>query len=247
MRQTLINLNLDILNKSQALNACAEALREPRPKSLFFINAHCFNIAQQDHHYHKVLDRSDLVFNDGIGIKLIGLLNNVRFHDNLNGTDLIPQIIDLGVLQNLSFYFVGGSDVVVHCTQAKLREKYPDIRINGIQNGFFTESQEAAIIQDINKKKPDILIVCMGVPKQELWIEKIRNNLHTVRLCIAGGGVFDFISGKIRRAPVAMRRANMEWLYRLCLEPRRLWKRYLVGMFLLGYHVIRSRLIRSRF
>lgn len=241
MRQRLVNLNVDNLSKSQALEACEQALQTTPCKSLFFINAHCFNIAQKDQEYHAALNSSDLVFNDGIGIRLFAQLNNIRFHDNLNGTDLIPKIIELGIREALSFYIVGSSAADVRDAIEKLAAQYADIRINGAHHGFFSEQEEMAIIRDINEKNTDILIVGMGVPKQELWIGRVRNKLQTVRLCIAGGAIIDFISGRIQRAPRAIRCINMEWFYRLCLEPRRLWKRYLVGAFIFGYHLVRSK------
>lgn len=241
MRQQLVNLNVDNLSESQALDACKQALQTTPCKSLFFINAHSFNIAQQHEEYHAAVNSSDLVFNDGIGIKLFAQLNDIHFHDNLNGTDLIPKIIELGVRESLSFYIVGSSPAFVRDASKKLAEQYTNIRINGAHHGFFSEQEEMAIIRDINEKNTDILIVGMGVPRQELWIGKVRDHLQTVRLCIAGGAIIDFISGHIQRAPRIIRRINMEWVYRLSLEPRRLWKRYLVGAVRLGYHLARSQ------
>ncbi|HTJ10462.1 MAG TPA: WecB/TagA/CpsF family glycosyltransferase [Dinghuibacter sp.] len=239
MKQPFLNLRVDNLTATEALCACVSALDGLRPRSLFFLNAHCFVLSQRHPSYHDALYRSDFVFNDGIGIKCVGLLNNIRFTDNLNGTDLIPKIIDAGVRDERTFYFVGGAEGVTHEVRDRLVAQYGNIRIAGARSGYFTETEEAGIIRDINSKNVDILIVGMGAPLQELWIEKIRPQLTTVRLCIAGGAIFDFMSGKFRRAPPVVRRANLEWAYRLYLEPGRLWKRYVYGAFALAYHVFR--------
>ena len=91
----------------------------------------------------------------------------------------------------------------------------------------------------INRTDAQIVVLGMGVPRQELWAHRNREHLPNVRLLISGGAILDFVSGAIPRAPLWMRRLRLEWLFRLCLEPRRMWRRYIVGSFVLLGHVIR--------
>ena len=108
----------------------------------------------------------------------------------------------------------------------------------GIYHGFFSSTEENMIIEEINSRKVDVLIVGMGVPKQELWITAIKDKLETAKLCVAGGAIIDFIAGNVTRAPKWMRVMQIEWLYRLFLEPKRLWRRYLIGNIKFLYYVI---------
>lgn len=237
MRKSYFNIFLDVVNKEEALQICSTVLTENICKSLFFVNAHCFNVAQIDFEYRNALNKSDYIFNDGIGLKIGSYLAYVHLKDNLNGTDLIPEIIDLGVKMSKRIYLVGSGIGVAQRAKINLEKLYQKINIVGTWNGFFSVDEEEQIINNLNNSKADILIVGMGVPKQELWINKIRNRLTTVQICIAGGAIIDFIAGDIKRAPIWMRKLNIEWIYRLYLEPGRMWKRYLIGNFLFFFNV----------
>jgi N-acetylglucosaminyldiphosphoundecaprenol N-acetyl-beta-D-mannosaminyltransferase len=207
-------------------------------KSLFFVNAHCFNVAQNDMEYRKALNSSDLIFNDGIGLKLGSALANVKIKDNLNGTDLIPELIKTCVKYSKNIYLIGGKDGVAMRAKSVLEKRYENINIVGVHHGFFSEDEEKLIIDDLNTKKADVLIVGMGVPRQELWITKIKGQLTSTKICIAGGAIIDFIAGNITRAPKWMRMIQIEWFYRLLLEPRRMWRRYLIGNIKFFYTII---------
>lgn len=237
MRKLYFNIFLDVVNKNGALEICSDVLAGNICKSLFFVNAHCFNVAQIDPEYRDVLNNSDYIFNDGIGLKLGSYFAGVRLKDNLNGTDLIPEIINTGVSHSKKIYFVGCLNGVAERAKMNLEKQYKNIKIVGARHGFFSAEEEEKIISDINSKKTDILIVGMGVPKQELWISKIRNRLNTVQMCIAGGAIIDFIAGDIKRAPKWMRNLNIEWIYRLYIEPGRMWKRYLIGNFRFFFNI----------
>jgi N-acetylglucosaminyldiphosphoundecaprenol N-acetyl-beta-D-mannosaminyltransferase len=240
MRIPFYNLSIDLLNEKEALLACQQTLEGERTKALFFINAHCFNVAQKDKKYHGALQNADYVFNDGVGISIAGKMAGIKFPDNLNGTDLIPKIIALGARQNKSFFLLGSKSDHVEKTKTNLEKKYPGIQIKGIRDGFFQQEQDAEIIHQINQLGIDILLVGMGVPRQELWIDKNKNELTTVRLCIAGGAIIDFLSGEIKRAPVWMRKVYFEWIFRLLLEPKRMWRRYLFGNIVFFFHIFKN-------
>ena len=238
MRKKYFNLSFDQIEEKKALEICREIIRGHKLKSLFFLNAHCFNVAQKNVRYKQALNSADLILNDGIGLKLGGYLTGLRITNNLNGTDLIPKIIEMGIEENKKFYFIGSTTETLRKAKEELEKKDKNIQIEGVYHGFFTEKDEQYIIDEINRKEIDILIVGMGVPKQELWIEKIRKELKTVKLSIAGGAIFDFISQRIKRAPLWMQKMNIEWIFRLLIEPKRMWKRYLVGNFEFFFKVL---------
>ena len=240
MKTDFYNIEIDLMGQNEALLCVKDVLLHNTRRTLFFLNAHCYNLAQKNATYMNALRSSDYLLNDGIGISIGGRLKGIKFPDNLNGTDFIPQIINEGYNSGKTFYLLGTKDHILEKAKANLEEKFPGIMIVGMHHGFFSEKDSKSIIHEINRLKADIVIVGMGVPQQEIWIHENRNEMPEVKLFIAGGAILDFLSGTISRAPLWMRRLKMEWVYRLCLEPKRMWKRYIVGNILFFYNIFKN-------
>lgn len=240
MKTDFYNIKIDLLNSDEALSCCKNSLLEESNKTLFFLNAHCFNLAQKNDKYFEALQSSDYLLNDGVGISIAGRLKGLKFPDNLNGTDFIPLVIKEGYLNNKTFYLLGTKDQVLGRAKINLEDKFPGIKIIGMHNGFFSDKESEDIINDINRLKVDVLIVGMGCPQQEMWIHNNKSKMAEVQLFIAGGAILDFLSGAVSRAPQWMRKFKMEWIYRLCLEPRRMWKRYIIGNFQFFYNIYKQ-------
>ena len=165
-----------------------------------------------------------LLLDDGVGVAMAAyFFSRRRFAEDLNGTDLVPRILR-EVKQDLAVFLLGGTVDVVART-AKLIDAMPRRRIVGFVDGFSVWVNEGDVIAQINAARPDILLVGFGNPKQERWILEHRRELE-VGTIIAVGALFEWMSGAKRRAPLALRRVHIEWLYRLALEPRRLSRRY---------------------
>jgi N-acetylglucosaminyldiphosphoundecaprenol N-acetyl-beta-D-mannosaminyltransferase len=239
------NLFLNIMTREEVLMRLKTILEGSRTETLFFINAHCFNIAWRDESYRKALYNSNLVLNDGIGIELGALISGIKLKDNLNGTDLIPEILQLARNQNKKVYFLGAKPGIAYQAAQNASKKVRGIQIAGIQDGYFNAEREKEIIKEINELKIDLLIVGMGVPVQELWIQKNLENLGSCKLIVAGGAILDFMAGNVKRAPDWMKKAKIEWVFRLYLEPGRLWKRYLVGNFLFFWYILNYKLSKK--
>ncbi|MBE0652691.1 MAG: WecB/TagA/CpsF family glycosyltransferase [Bacteroidales bacterium] len=240
-RVPFYHLTLDLMNSVQALGSFRKMLSEKRAKTnlLYFLNAHCFNISLINHEYYKALRGTDLLFNDGIGIKLGAFLKRIDLIENLNGTDLIPKIIKLAFDLNKKIYLLGAREGVADNAANNLRAQYPGIQIVGVSSGFFGDDSE--LIAKINQSKADLLIVGMGVPRQEIWLKEHSHKLESVKLAVAGGAILDFISNKVKRAPFWVRKAGFEWAFRFIQEPSRLFKRYFYGNFLFLYLLIFTR------
>lgn len=239
MKTNYYNIVIDLWDQNEALSCIRNILLQDTHKTVFFLNAHCFNLAQKNTTYFNALQSSDYLLNDGIGISLGGWLKGIRFPDNLNGTDFIPLIIKEGYMSNKTFYFLGTKDHVLEKAKVNLEEKFPGIKIVGMHNGFFSEMDTKDIIHEINRLKADIIIVGMGVPRQEIWAHENMDQLPDVKLFVAGGAILDFLSGTISRAPLWMRQLKIEWIYRLYLEPKRMWKRYIIGNILFFYNIFK--------
>lgn len=239
MKTELFNIPLDALSRAEALKKCGEYLAADKCKTICFLNAHCFNLAQEDTAYAQAIREADLLLHDGIGLKVVSVIAGVPLQDNLNGTDFIPSILELAVQANASVYLLGGRDGIAAKAAQNLTAASPDMSIAGYGSGYFDEGNEHEVLTAINRTDARIVVLGMGVPRQELWAYRNREKLPNVRLLISGGAILDFVSGTIPRAPLWIRWLRLEWLFRLCLEPRRMWRRYIVGSFVLLGHVIR--------
>ncbi len=242
MKKAFYNFKIDILNTEEVLKKCDLFYTSPNTHTLFFLNAHCFNIAQKDHAYLNAVNNSNLLLNDGIGLKLASYLTGSRFKENLNGTDLIPRLLNFAAQKGKKVFLFGGKQGVAEKAAHNAQLQIPDLQIAGCHSGYFTDQEESQIVNKILDTKTDLLILGMGVPKQEMWAEKNKKKLKQVSIIVAGGAILDFISGEIHRAPGWIRKIHMEWLYRLYLEPKRMWKRYLVGNVVFFFHAIRLKL-----
>ena len=222
----------------QALDEIAFMLRNPRPDRLphfcAFANADCLNIAYRNAHYTDLLNRADAVWADGVGIAISARFVHTPVHGNVNGTDMLPFLCRSG----WSLYLFGAAPGVAEKARKRLLAEFPEAKIVGADHGFCrTPEEESAVLERINAAKPDILLVAMGVPKQEEWIVSHRPQLNC-GIAVGVGGLLDFASGRIPRAPMWMRKLRIEWTYRLYNEPVRLFRRYVIGNPLFIWRVI---------
>ena len=202
--------------------------RDRQKTLLNFVNAHCLNTACRDAAYRDVLEESDRLLPDGSGVRLALRMQGRSLTENLNGTDLFPHLCDAAAGHGLSLYLLGGAPGVADRVAANMARRYPQLRIAGARDGYFGENQEAGVVDEINAAGADILLVAMGVPRQELWLARNLGRLQT-SVNMGVGGLFDFYAERISRAPAWLRRMGMEWTWRLLQEPRRMWRRYILG------------------
>lgn len=198
------------------------------PAHVCFVNANNFNLALEQKPYREILRRSDLVLPDGIGIKLALRLAGSRLRKNLNGTDLFPHVAEMMARNDWPLFLLGAEPAILERASSKIAREFPALRVVGSQDGFFKPDDEAALAARINASGAYAVVVGMGTPRQELWFGRNAARLH-VPLVLTMGGLLDFLGEKNRRAPVWMRQAGLEWLFRLLQEPGRMWKRYVIG------------------
>ncbi|MBK8805437.1 MAG: WecB/TagA/CpsF family glycosyltransferase [Bacteroidales bacterium] len=241
MRVPFYNIFIDVESESSVLEFCEYILKRDTSKSVGFLNAHCFNLTQKNLLYRESLSKFDLILNDGVGISIAGKIRGVKFKENLNGTDLIPKIIEKGYKLNKIFYLLGTKNHALDKAIENLNKKHPGIKIAGKHHGFINQTDNIKIINEIVINKVDIVVVGMGVPHQELWIQSNKDLLPNVQLFVAGGAIIDFISGIVKRAPRIFRILRLEWLFRLIIEPKRMWRRYLIGNLLFFYNILKNR------
>ncbi len=195
-----------------------------------FMNAHCCNVRAHDYSYRDAIARSDHLLPDGIGIDIAASLSGEQLEANLNGTDLLPVLLEKAARMGKSVFLFGGSPGTASQAGAKLVEMIPDLMIAGTRDGYAEASNDDAVLDHINASGADIVLVALGVPKQELWIDRNASRLKA-DLLMGVGAAFDFLAGNVSRAPKLVRKMRMEWVWRLAMEPRRLASRYLLGNF----------------
>ena len=236
MKSRLLNIDIDLFDdEEEVLALLSKDIDSGRSIELFFLNAHCFNLAQKDREYFDILNSCDYLLNDGIGIKIASKIEKLVLKKNLNGTDFIPEIAEMASKKGYKIFLLGAKDGIAEEAAVKLKEKFEGLQIAGVHSGY---GLDESVLEMINNSKADILIAGMGVPMQEKWIRENKSKLGSVKLFVGGGAILDFLSQRIRRAPLLMRKIGLEWVFRLCLEPGRLWRRYLVGNFLFFYYIL---------
>jgi len=223
---TLTLFHMNLLNASQ--DDAVSMLLDGKRKRVAFINADCVNQKARDASYADALSKMDVLLPDGSGLALAAGMKGRKFDSNLNGTDLFPLICEQARRTGKSIYFLGGKAGVAQSAALAAQARFPGLRIAGFESGYFDRTEEPSVVARVNASEADILLVAMGVPHQEKFI--VRNSDHlSVSVCMGVGGLFDFVSGNIPRAPKSVRKLGMEWAWRMACEPRRLAKRYMLG------------------
>ena len=224
----LFGLPLVNAHPEDVAHAIVERAAHGLNSTLAFINAHCINTLKSDPAYGRALARADALLPDGSGMSIAARMAGERISHNLNGTDLFPLLCREAAAQEEGLFLLGGHPGVAAAASATMRQSMPGLNICGTQHGYFTADEEAALIARINASGASILLVGLGVPHQEKWIARNRDKLD-VAVVMGVGGLFDYYSNRIPRAPQWVRAIGQEWIWRLMQEPRRMAGRYLLG------------------
>ncbi|MFC1645698.1 WecB/TagA/CpsF family glycosyltransferase [Candidatus Omnitrophota bacterium] len=234
----ILDVNYDNITSVDALDKALFLLENNNKSNIFFLNADCLYIAQRDGQYRDILNSADLVLPDGIGLKLATRLSGSKMQDNCNGSDFSPLLMARATGQGYKIFLLGGRQGIAERAARNIQEKIPQVQVAGTHSGYFDNEKE--VIDKINGSGADILFVAMGVPLQEKWICRNRDRINP-KLCLGVGALLDYLSGNIRRAPKIFRAIHMEWAWRIFIEPKRLWRRYLVNDIKIFWLVLKQR------
>jgi N-acetylglucosaminyldiphosphoundecaprenol N-acetyl-beta-D-mannosaminyltransferase len=225
-----------------------EAVRRARSGSrstISYANVHVLNLAWGNPDLLAILNAADLVYCDGAGVALGARLLGSRLPGRMTGADWIEPLCALCAREDISLYFLGGRPAVAARAAQTLCTRYPGLSVVGTHHGYLAGSAVCrTAIAAVNEAAPHILLVGMGTPIQEKWIAAYRQQLD-VPVVWAVGALFDFVVGVQPRGPRWMLDHSLEWLSRLWSDPRRLWRRYLVGNPLFILRVLRQRIDRA--
>lgn len=182
--------------------------------------------------------RADLVTADGAGLVWASRQLGQPLPERVTGIDLLSQLSQRSADRRYRVFLLGARPGVANEAADVLHRRHPGVRIVGTHHGFFSDQDSCQIVQRINRCDPDLLFVGMGVPQQELWMNRHAAKL-AVPVVMSVGGSFDVLAGRVRRAPQGWQTVGLEWLWRALLEPHRLWRARLIPYFML--RVLRDR------
>ena len=214
-------VRFDRRKKEEIMQELEERLSKDKTTRVFTPNPLIVQRAKRDPRLANALARADVSLADGVGILLGARLSGAPLPHRIAGIDLAEEVVTLAERKGLRLFLLGGKPGVADDAARVLWKRYPDLNICGACHGYFEEEDSQYLASYIAEKRPDILFVCLGSPRQEIFVAEHLEKTGA-RLGIGLGGTFDVWSGRVRRAPRFFRKAGLEWLWRMMREPRRL-------------------------
>lgn len=225
----ILDCAVDPLTMEQALDWCLETCRTGhRARILLTANASHVVEMRDDLALRQAANAADLVTADGMSLVWAGRFLGYAVPERVAGIDLLSNLLRLAPGHGLRVFLLGAQSMVLERLLERCREEHPGLELAGWRDGYFAPSEHEAVAQQITASGADILFVAMPSPFKDIWCERHRDRFG-VKLIMGVGGAFDVLAGMVPRAPRWMQAAGLEWAWRLMLEPRRLWRRYLVG------------------
>lgn len=230
-RIKFLNTEVDNLTMNEAVQKIEQLILSKKPSYVVTPNVDHIVKLEKDKEFQEVYKEADLILTDGMPLIWISKMKKTPIKEKVSGSDLFPEVCKLAANKGYKVFLLGAAEGVAAKAAENLKEKYKGLNIVGTYSpsyGFEKNEEEIQqIIKMINEVKPEVLAVGLGAPKQEKFLYNYRNQLN-VPVALAIGASIDFEAGNIDRAPEWMQRSGLEWFYRLCKEPKRMFKRYLV-------------------
>lgn len=218
----LLSVELCTLTRRELLELLCRRIEKRAQTSVFTPNTQMLLSAHESEDIRCLLATSTLNIPDGVGVRIAAGLHGVRL-ESMSGIDLGEALLSVAAREGWRVFFLGAKRGVAKRAAENMRARHPTLQICGTHHGYFDKrgKENAAVLRKIRAAAPDILFVCLGFPAQERWIAENLSSLPSVTLAIGLGGSLDVWSGNIRRAPLLVQKAGLEWLWRTVLEPRR--------------------------
>ncbi len=244
-RVDVLGIGVDPVPLPELIDSALAFARGRARRIILYANVHVLDRGFFDPDLRGIINAADLVYVDGSGVRLAAALLGRWLPRRMTGADWIHDLCARAASEGTRLYFLAGRQGVTERAAGILREQHPGLQVVGTHHGYLSGDSAAnqAALADIERARPDIVIVGMGTPVQERWIRDHRMRI-AAPLVWGVGALFDFVTGEVRRGPRWLLDHHLEWAARLCVEPRRLWRRYLVGNPLFLARVLRQRLAR---
>ncbi len=239
----LLGVNISTLRLKELLNQIVITFKENGQLRIANVNIFALNLAYEMPYFRQTLNNFDIVFCDGVGVQWAANLTGQSIPERYTPPDFANQLCQILIQENRSLFLLGAKPKVAERAALILQKKNKGLIIAGTQHGYFDKKfdsiENQAVIEKINQAQPSLLLVAFGMPQQEEWLAENWSSLK-VNVALTVGALFDTLAGDIPRAPRWITDYGFEWLARLIIEPKRLWKRYLIGNPLFFWRLINS-------
>jgi N-acetylglucosaminyldiphosphoundecaprenol N-acetyl-beta-D-mannosaminyltransferase len=224
----VLGVPIALIEQNEIISVIQKGIQEKRKGWITGINGHALNLAYKslwlkDFYNHALLNCSE-----GFGVVIAAFLSGVKIPKRKVWAEWAYELLQMLEKNDYSLFLLGGTDKVGEKAIDHLHALYPKLRIFGRLNGYSDINQDDTVFESISRKKPDIIFVALGMPKQEEWIYRNIGKVDAT-IFFPVGALLDYISGMKKRCPHWMSRMGVEWVYRLCTEPHKVWRRYLIG------------------
>ena len=227
-RVPILNTYIDALTMEETISEVEKIIARGVPTQHVVINANKVNLMNEDPGLQRLVNECPLMNADGISILWAAKVLGLPIKDRVTGIDLFLNLVKVASEKGYKIYLFGAKEEVVRKVKKVFEEEYPTLQIVGYRNGYFTEEDEPEIVKNMAESGADMMFVAFSSPKKEYWINKYIDQLN-IPFVMGVGGSFDVVAGVTERAPKWVQIRGFEWLYRLVQEPRRMWRRYVIG------------------
>ncbi|MCK5814860.1 MAG: WecB/TagA/CpsF family glycosyltransferase [Flavobacteriaceae bacterium] len=241
-RINILNTTIDNYSMQETLNIIERSIESQKQIHHVVVNAGKIVAMQKDLQLRKSVNESDLINADGQAVVWASRILKKPLKERVAGVDLMVNLVELAYKNNYKIFFFGAKEEVVKKVVDRYSEQYSSDIIAGYRNGYFKKEEEQAIAKQISDSGANILFVAISSPTKENFLYENKSLLNKVNFVMGVGGSFDVVAGKVKRAPLWMQKNGLEWFYRFAQEPKRMWKRYLVGNYKFLVLVLKERL-----
>lgn len=237
----LLNTHVHNLTMQETLHHIEHAINKKKQVHYTDLNAGKIVDLQNDINLRKSVNEADIINADGQAVVWASKLLRKPIKERVAGVDLMENLVNMAAENAYKIYLLGAKEEVVTRLNQIYTEKYGDNLVAGFRNGYFKKEEEAEIIEDIVKSGAQMLFVAISSPFKENFLYRHKDALSQVNFIMGVGGSFDVFAGKVKRAPVWMQKIGMEWFFRFLQEPKRMWRRYLIGNSKFIYLVFKEK------
>ena len=225
----LFNIPIDAITMQETLEKFERSVLEKQQIHHTVVNAGKIVLMQTDKELMNSVLEADIINADGQAVVWAANLLGYNLPERVSGIDLMEQLVELSFNKGYKCFFFGATQEIVSKVVDHYENKYSNDIVAGYRNGYFDKTDEKVIVSNISNSGANILFVAMPSPKKEIFLNAYKKQLKSINFIMGVGGSFDVIAGKVKRAPIWMQRIGLEWFFRVIQEPRRMWKRYLLG------------------
>lgn len=235
----ILGVDVDAVTMAEAVEKVENLIDAKKSSIVATANAEMLMMATHDEDLKKILNSADLVVPDGAGTVWAAHHLGFEMPERVAGFDLVQELMKIAPSKGRKFFLFGSAPGVADKAKLKAEELYPEIKIVGTRNGYFSAEDEPEIISQIKNSRADVLLAALGVPKQEKWLAAHKDELK-IPVSIGVGGTFDVMAGNVKRAPLWMQKAKLEWLFRAMLQPSRAGRLTALPKFVLKVHASKN-------